>query len=67
MDPDDDTPDRQGWGPGFVRGFELGLTRTVNALQQRMRASDFRRAGWTEQDITDFIEEIRKTANAVRP
>lgn len=66
MANDDDTP-KYGWGPGFVRGFELGVIRTANALRNAMIDAKFTENGWTREDIEDFVQAVIKRANEIRP
>ena len=64
-DDSDDTPSLS-WGPGFVRGFELGTSRFADALRRRL-LRDFLGAGWTVHDIELLIAQVAQDADSVRP
>lgn len=61
--PSDDTPNRQGWGPGFKRGFDLGVERFATVLRKRLLADDFVAAGWTVSDVEAFVASIANEAD----
>jgi len=63
---DDDTPDTPfGWGPGFLRGFDVGVYRFSAALRARLSEDDFRTAGWTVADVEQFVAEVIQRAEKV--
>lgn len=69
-DPEDlagDTPDNAiGWGPGFLRGFDVGVSRFSDALRARLLDDDFRDAGWTVAHVESFVAEVIQRAERVQ-